>query len=389
MRNKKLLILLSIVIIVILVFKNWDLKNFIKSINPQKGDFIKVGKMSNPRYNHEAILLDDGTVLVFGGMTIRRNFEGGSFTADIYNPKTKKFKPVGKMVYYRWEDTATKLKNGKILVTGGRDGNKSSKNTQLYNPATRKFEKGPDMNFSRIDHAATLLQDGRVLITGGQEFDLMRKKLPLASSIGQSEIYDPKTNKFTIAPNLNISRFKHSAILLNDGRVLIIGGFRFGKNEILTHAEVFDPRTNKFELVGSINIARIKPYVFVLKNGNVIILGGYDNIKRRHINEIELYNPKINEFKIITKNNALLRTQAKVLLKDDKILLLGGCTGVGLSLQCSKTSQIYNTKTNEFIKGKDMNYPRDCYRATLLNDDNVLVTGSVGTGRTAELYLYK
>ena len=85
--NKKIVLLL--IIIGLLVFGGWSFlkpKELTEQIeaskpidigNPQKGDFVKVGKMSEPRYNHEAILLDDGRVLVFGGKTIRKDFEGG------------------------------------------------------------------------------------------------------------------------------------------------------------------------------------------------------------------------------------------------------------------------------------------------------------------------
>ncbi len=385
--SKKSRLILSIVVIAFIVvfLRNFDIPNFIKSINPQKGDFIKVGKMSNPRYNHEAILLDDGTVLVFGGMTIRRNFEGGSGTADIYDPKTKKFTPVGKMLDARDEATATRLNNGKILRTGGRNDSfgthgKGFKGTQIYNPKTKKFEKGPDMNFPRQDHTATLLNDGRVLIVGGRHND------------NNTEIYDPKTNKFEIIAKMNIPRFRHSAVLLKDGRVLIVGGVGiFPKFDLFSSAEIYDPKTNKFELVGKINIARKKANLYLLQNGNVVIIGGIgeghgDQI---YLKDIEMYNPKTNEFKIIAKRNSPSRIPAAVMLENGTILFVGGSTGVGLSLQYPPESEIYNSETNTFIKGKKLNYPRSGNKATLLKDGNVLITGSYGTGRIAELYINK
>lgn len=153
-----------------LIFGGWSYYKANAPINighPQKGDFVTVGQMSEPRYYHEAILLDDGKVLVFGGETLRHNYEGGSYTADIYDPNTKRFTPVGNMNERRSDFTRTKLNDGRVLITGGRVGNKRVKSTEVYNPINKSFERGPDMNFFRKNSVATLLNDGKVLITGG------------------------------------------------------------------------------------------------------------------------------------------------------------------------------------------------------------------------------
>lgn len=369
MKNKKriLLGLIALIAIAFGAFGGWSYWQANKPIDighPQKGDFVKVGQMSAPRSQHEAILLDDGTVLIFGGMTIRKNYEGGSNTAEIYNPITMKFTPVGNMLDARIGATATKLTDGRILRTGGRSNN-SFKGTQFYNYVTEIFEKGPDMLFQRENHTATLLKSGKVLIVGGKHgFD-------------KSEIYNPVKNKFEIAPKLNIPRFEHSAILLKDGRVLIIGGlgnYKNGKFSILKATEIYNPKTNKFALVGNMNIARRKPYVFTLSNGNVIISGGLgeghgDTI---YLKSIEMYNPKTNEFKIMADHDSIAGMPAEVLLKNDNILITGGCTGVGLSLICKKTSEIYNPETNKFTKGKDMNFIRSGHVETLLKDGKVI-----------------
>jgi len=68
--------------------------------------------------------------------------------------------------------------------------------------------------------------DGRVLITGGEGF----------GATASTEIYDPKTNAFSVGPNMTIARHKHSSSLLFDVRVLIFGG----RNDATT------PKTNSF-----------------------------------------------------------------------------------------------------------------------------------------------
>lgn len=72
--------------------------------------------------------------------------------------------------------------------------------------------------------------------------------------LSDSEIYDPLTNSFIIISPMNIPRTYHTSTLLNDGRVLITGGF--GKqSEKLKSAEIFHPETNTFELIGNLIIA--------------------------------------------------------------------------------------------------------------------------------------
>lgn len=355
-------------------------------MKPQKGEFVKVGKMSIPRYRHKAVLLDDGRVLIIGGITRHERGDGPTKSAEVYNPKTKKFTTVGSMNELRDEFTATKLNNGKVLIAGGQSRTISVKSTELYNPQTNKFEKGPDMNFYRSDHTATLLKDGRVLLSGGEYsvFALNNKNIP-------DEIYNPRTGKFSIAASLNVPRHNHSSILLQDGRVLILGGSN--KKGILSSIEIYNTKNNKFKLDGNMNLPRVKPNVYVLKNGNVIISGGVGkgNGNAIFLREIEIYNPKTNKFKILTKRNSIPQMPAEVLLKDDRILFTGGATGVGLSVQYYKTSETYNTATNKFTEGKNMNRVREGHVAILLKDGNVLITGSSGpqNSRITELYINK
>lgn len=365
--------IITTVLIILFCWKYFDVPNVIKSMHPKQGEFIKVGKMSSPRSNHETILLDDGNVLILGG---------GNKNAEIYNFKTKKFTIIGEMLSQTGHKNLTKLNNGKILITGG-DRGYSQKATQIYNPETKEFESGPDMNYARAENTATLLKNGRVLIVGGDDvYNIDKRNIP-------NEIYNPKTNKFELTSKLKISRFAHSAILLKDGNVLIVGGTN--KGNFLSQVEIYDVNKNIFKLAGNLKTARVKSNLYLLNNGNVLITGGIKN-KNRWISSIferniEIYNPITQMSKIVAKRDSLAYTPTEVRLKNGNILLTGSCSGVGLSLICYRTSEIYNPKTNKFTKGKDMNYPRSDHKATLLKNGDVLITGSEGSGRTAELYI--
>jgi hypothetical protein len=95
--------------------------------------FVSIGPMNSARYNHTATLLQNGMVLVAGGIG-----NGGYLSsAELYNPATGKWTLTGPLHTARALHTATLLPNGRVLVAGG------SINTfgflssaELYDPAS-------------------------------------------------------------------------------------------------------------------------------------------------------------------------------------------------------------------------------------------------------------
>jgi hypothetical protein len=105
------------------------------------------------------------------------------------------------------------------------------------------------MTASRVDHTATTLRDGRVLIAGGysEADDTTQVRHILATA----ELFDPKTGTFAATGDMTGSRSGHSATLLSDGRVLIVGGLLIGGGSTQPGtAEIYDPATGKFNTTG-------------------------------------------------------------------------------------------------------------------------------------------
>lgn len=80
------------------------------------------------------------------------------------------------------------------------------------------------MEVGRWAHTATLLPDGTVLLVGG------------GSSV--AETYSPSDGSFSAIGLDESDRLGHTATLLKNGSVLIIGGFDYGKGP-LTTAELY------------------------------------------------------------------------------------------------------------------------------------------------------
>jgi hypothetical protein len=194
--------------------------NVAELYDPATGTFTATGDLVvGGRWGCTATLLKDGTVLIAGGRDAEDVFDGDPLNdAEIFDPVTGTFTATGSMTEFRYSHTATLLNNGKVLLAGGTNGNSVS-DAELFDPTTRIFSETGSMSFPRAQHTATLLNDGTVLVAGGFSF------FPApGGGFPNVDIFDPATNTFTIADPLEIGRFLHTATRLNNGQVLITGG---------------------------------------------------------------------------------------------------------------------------------------------------------------------
>ena len=273
--------------------------NSIELYDPTAGTFSVVpASMSTGRMTATATTLTNNTVLIAGGQG-----SGALNSAEVYQPLHNTITLIsGKMNNPRVAHTATLLDPavvsgplaGQVLITGG-DVFSSGGTAELYNPNTNSFTNTGNMKSARRQHTATLIShcgcaaDGLVLITGGYDNQ--------SNVLATAELYNPKTQVFTATGNMQVSRFRHTATLLNDGTVLIAGGAsQLGAktgdiNPALNSAEIYDPKTGKFTFTKSNMTAYREAHAAnLLKDGTVLMTGGQDN----HFiieNTAELYNP--------------------------------------------------------------------------------------------------
>lgn len=350
--------------------------------------FLKISDMPIQMDGHKAVLLNDGRVLIWGG---------SSQQAEIYNPKTRSFKLIGQPADVSGDFTMTLLKDGKVLLTG------YNKKADLFNPKTNTFIPSGNLNYPRSYHTATLLQDGRVLIVGGQLIDPTKGSNNQVWKFAEySEIYNPETQNFKMGPKLNTPRYKHGAVLLDDGNVLILGG---GNNkERFSSAEIYDVKTNKFIKINSMKYIRVSPQVLKLTDGRVLITGGYGEWapnKIRHEGEsdwevmIEIYNPETGKFNDFIKNTIIDPTSKVTLLKNDNVLFTAGSKNRKWYVIETKDSALLDINKRQFVKGPNLNVNRAGHSATLLKDGTVLITGGISSSffesehseKSAELYI--
>lgn len=163
---------------------------------------------------------------------------------------------------YGW--TVTKLPNGKELIAGGSfhttiptEANHDFAHAQLFDPATGKRTEINSMNVARCGHTATLLRNGKVLVAGGKNLGLDGKDHNLSSA----ELYDPMPEKWTETGSVNAAHFGDHAALQPNGKVLIYSG---GFNDIhggwwdgvskgwtrwVFNQELYDPATGQWTVI--------------------------------------------------------------------------------------------------------------------------------------------
>ena len=203
--------------------------------DPEKGEWQQAATRDLPFFREAAVLLSDGRVLVLGG-TMSDGTE--SALAKIFDPDTDTWSPAA-MGIERGQPRAVLLSDGRVLVTGDRrsDFSATTGNVEIYDPDTGTWTPTGDLSKPSLGHSLTLLPDGRVLAAGG------RHPVLIDSSIySTTTIFDPATDRWSPGPDLSEPRSFHSATLMPDGRVLLIGGIGLEDEAVPAHIDASSSR---------------------------------------------------------------------------------------------------------------------------------------------------
>jgi Abnormal spindle-like microcephaly-assoc'd, ASPM-SPD-2-Hydin len=350
--------------------------------------FASTGNLDLPLEYQTSTLLQDGTVLIAGGL----NDAGITKTAELYNAhgSPNAFSPTGAMNVARYSATATLLGNGQVLVAGGTNlvaGINSS--AELYDPVAGQFNLTVgSMIITRYNATATLLQDGTVLIAGGD--------IGNSQGLTSAEIYNPTTKSFAATQgSMTTRRTNHTATLLSDGTVLIAGGQgNYSGQKAWQSAEIYNPANQLFTAVGNMTVARSSQTATLLTDGTVLIAGG-ENSSGNGQSTAEIYSPLTQSFSVTGSMHASRYFHVAAPLEDGTVLIAGGISSESSNTTLN-SAEVYTPSLRTFAVTGNLTTPRESATATLLNNGEVLVAGGDsgfgGSGTeflsSAELYSY-
>lgn len=215
------------------------------------------------------------------------------------------FSPAGNLMVARSKHVAVLLADGRVLVLGGDSlEDRWLLPSELYDPRTGTSTVLDDPGLARgpaddDGFTATLLDDGRVLIAGG--WDGNNFVDPPWTYERAASLFDPATGTTTPTGPLNVGRAGHVAARLSGGRILVIGGtgvMTRTEMQNLTSAEIYDPRTETFSPTGPMSCSRTRATLqdlsaIVLPSGRVLVTGGEDSSTCRGD---EIYDPATGRF---------------------------------------------------------------------------------------------
>ncbi|MBI1765148.1 MAG: hypothetical protein HYR56_27365, partial [Acidobacteria bacterium] len=394
--------------------------------------WTSLASLTEARVEHTATVLNDGRVLVTGGF----NGAASLKTAEVFDPNTNRWRRTGDLGTPRRQHTATRLADGTVLVAGGANGTLALNSVEIYIPARSSWALTGTLNIGRRAHTATLLPNGRVLVVGGIEpggktldsaesYDLVKRDWATATqgppAIGQffvladgrsehtatllpngkvlfagglstgnaalktTELYEYAIGKWALTKSaannattqMATERFKHTATLLPNGKVLVAGGLvSLNQAQVaLSSAELFDPSTGLWTATGAMSLPRYNHTATLLPNGRVLVVGGQAN--QTVFNNAELYDPVTGAWTNTPTPGVARYAHTATLLRTGQVLIAGGVSNGGAPTSSTQLYDPNSGTTGAWSTTKDLPQPRSAHTATLLPDGAVFVFGGL------------
>ena len=302
------------------------------------------------------------------------------------------WRPTRPMQVVRTDHTSTLLFGAKVLVAGGRNGSSTGavplSSAEVFDARTNLWTLTASMANVRWSHTATLLPDGRVLVAGGFQGAAGPNAQPVTDT---AEIYDPATGTWTAVAPLNVRRALHSAALLPDGRVLVAGGRTCTQappavcdfTVVTTTAEIFDPATGTWTLTANMNVPRHTTNAARLPDGRILVPNGFWG-QGQPRQEGEWYDPSTGTWTLTEITDVTHARQGAIRLDNGQVVIAAGFTGGSIAEAFDPGTNTWN-RVGNVIESARFNF----FFSELPNGRGLIAGGQVpatGLSRSAEVY---
>ena len=229
------------------------------------------------------------------------------------------------------------------------------------------------MATARQDHTATLLTDGKVMVVGGYN--------STTGTLASAELYDPTTGVWNASGSLSSARRYHTATVLPNGKLLVAGGYT-GAAGALASVEIYNPAAGTWTITGTLKSTRQNHTATLLPNGKILVAGGSNGSAA--LSSAELYDPNSGTWVLTGSMSGARMLHSATLLSNGKVLVAGGTSTNNIS-----SAELYDPVTGTWEGTGSMITGRYSFAATLLPNGKVLVAGGSNGRATlsnAELY---
>jgi hypothetical protein len=329
-----------------------------QTASAQVGSWVPTGNLNTNRTSHSATLLPNGKVLVAGGTN-----NGAYLTScELYDPATGTWSNTGSLSVARRFHYALLLSDGNVLVVGGLGPNLAEiLSCELYDPLTGVWSAVGSLAISPQQVASvTFLTNGKVLATGVNK---------------NSQLYDPITKSWTVAPNslVYIGSYAMTSTLLPNNKVLVAGSAPAPAN----HSQLYDIASGTWALTSDFVPSRRLHTANLLPNGSVLAAGGYDWVGAAGgtiTANAELYNYVTGTWTPTGSLTVARRSHFSVSLFNGKVMVIGG--NIPAPLLFTSTCEVYDPQTGIWTSVVDLPVTTANYNdtATLLQNGKILAT---------------
>ncbi len=227
----------------------------------------RIADMRDGRWYPSNLTLPDGAVLTMAGRSSTANVE--NVDIELWDPRgTNAWKLLGRR---QLEDYPLLhlLPDGNVFMAG------PAAMTERYNPATNRWTKVTKRNVARRFEAPSVLVPpylDRVMVIGGFPEP--------GSPTGSAEIIDlsSSTPAWTVTRSMGFARYQHDAVVLPDGKILVVGGksnTSSSSPKAVFVPETYDPSTGNWTSLAPHQVPRMyHSTALLLPDGRVLAAGG-------------------------------------------------------------------------------------------------------------------